>query len=108
MNTTVINIKTNPDVKSKAQAIAEELGLSLSSVINALLRQFVRTKAINLDLTREEIPSPYLKRMLKESVEDIKKGRVYSFNNSKDAVAFLRDKSEKKYEFKNKKSRLLK
>ncbi len=108
MNTTVINIKTNPDVKSKAQAIAEELGLSLSSVINALLRQFVRTKAINLDLTREEIPSPYLKKMLKESMEDIKKGRVYSFHNPKDAVAFLRDAGKKRYGTKYKKSRLLK
>ena len=68
MNTTVINIKTNPEVKSKAQAIAEELGLSLSAVINVLLKQFVRTKTINLDLNREEVPSPYLKKMLKESM----------------------------------------
>lgn len=99
MNTTVINIKTNPDVKLKAQAIAEELGLSLSAVINALLRQFVRTKAVNLDLNREEIPSPYLKRILKESMEDIKKGRVSpTFTNAKDAVAWLND-PKRKYEY---------
>ncbi len=97
MNTTVINIKTNPNVKSQAQAIAEELGLSLSAVINALLKQFVRTKAINLDLVREEVPSPYLKKMLKESMEDIKKGRVSpAFTNAKDAVAWLRNQTLKK------------
>ncbi len=96
MNTTVINIKTNPDVKSKAQAIAEELGLSLSAVINALLKQFVRTKAINLDLTREEIPSSYLKSVLKESMDNIKKGRVSpQFSNAKDAIAWLSDRKRK-------------
>lgn len=96
MNTTVINIKTDPDVKLKAQAIAEELGLSLSSVINALLKQFVRAKALNLDLTREEIPSPYLKKILKESMEEIKKGRVSpSFTNAKNAIAWLNDPKKK-------------
>lgn len=101
MNTTVINIKTSPIVKSKAQAIAEELGLSLSAVINALLKQFVRTKSINISL--KEDPSPYMIKALKESAEDIKKGRVYSFSNTKDALSFLHDNS-KKYGKKNNKS----
>lgn len=102
MNTTVINIKTDYAIKSKAQAIAEELGLSLSAVINVLLKQFVRTKSINVSL-REE-PSPWLVKALKESEEDIKKGRVYSFNNTKEGLNFLRDKSKKKYVAKLKKS----
>lgn len=102
MNTTVINIKTNPDVKSKAQAIAEELGLSLSAVINSLLRQFVRTKAINLAV--EEKPSPYLKKILKESMEDIKKGKVSpGFTNAKDAISWLNDpKREYVYQIRKK------
>ncbi|MBI4118716.1 MAG: type II toxin-antitoxin system RelB/DinJ family antitoxin, partial [Parcubacteria group bacterium] len=44
---TVINIKTDKDVKKNAQGVAEELGLSLSAVINAYLRQFVRNKEIH-------------------------------------------------------------
>lgn len=94
MNTTVINIKTSPVVKSKAQAIAEELGLSLSAVINALLKQFVRTKSINISL--KEDPSPYMIKALKESAEDIKKGRVSpSFTNAQDAISWLSDNKRK-------------
>ncbi|MDO8609052.1 MAG: type II toxin-antitoxin system RelB/DinJ family antitoxin [bacterium] len=97
MNTTVINIKTNAEVKSKAQAIAEELGLSLSAVINSLLKQFVRTKSLKIYLKEE--PSPYLIKALKESEEDIKKGRVSTvFTNSKDAIAWLSD-NKRKYEY---------
>jgi addiction module RelB/DinJ family antitoxin len=101
MNTTVINFKTSLVVKSKAQAIAEELGLSLSAVINALLKQFVRTKSINVSLKVE--PSPYMINALKESGDDIKKGRIYSFTNTNDALNFLHDNS-KKYGKKNNKS----
>lgn len=98
MNTTVINIKTNAMVKSKAQAIAEELGLSLSAVINALLKQFVRTKKLNVSV-RPEIPSPYLIKALKESEENVRQGRVSpSFTNVNDAVAWLED-PKKKYEY---------
>ena len=39
---TVINIKTDKKVKDEAKKIAEEMGLSLSAVINAQLKQLVR------------------------------------------------------------------
>lgn len=95
MNTAVINIKTDRVIKSKAQAIAEELGLSLSAVINALLKQFVRTKRLNVT-ARPEIPSPYLIKALKESEEDVKKGRVSpAFTNTKDMITWLNDPKKK-------------
>lgn len=88
MNTAVINIKTRPEVKLKAQAIAREIGVSLSSLINAYLRQFIRTKKIEFDLGEE--PSPYLIRMLKKSERDIKAGRVSpAFKTGEEAVAWL-------------------
>lgn len=46
MPKTVINIKSEREVKRNAQAIAEELGLSLSDVINASLRNFIRTREV--------------------------------------------------------------
>lgn len=58
-----INIKTNPDVKIQAQMIAKQMGLSLSGVINAMLRQFVRTKSLYLSLTQEE-PNLMLKEII--------------------------------------------
>lgn len=43
---TVINIKADKEVKKKAQEIARDLGLPLSTVINAYLRQFIRNKEV--------------------------------------------------------------
>lgn len=94
MNTAVINIKVEPNTKRNAQKIAEELGLSLSSVINGLLKQFVRTKAVTFSLPEE--PSEYMIKSLKEAEEDIKAGRVSpTFNNAKDAIAWLRNPKAK-------------
>lgn len=87
MNSAVINIKTNPIIKAKAQKVAEELGFSLSSLINGYLRHLVKTKAIHFNTSEE--PTQYLIDALRESEEDIKAGRVLSFENEKDAVNYF-------------------
>lgn len=103
MKTAVINIKTNTKVKKQAHELAKELGFSLSSVINAYLKQFIRTKSVDFSLVEE--PSEYMKRALERSEEDIKKGRVVTFKNSQDALSYLENiANEPKY----KKNRLLK
>jgi len=43
---TLINIKADQEVKIRAKKIAQELGLSLSAVINAYLKQFIRNKSV--------------------------------------------------------------
>jgi addiction module RelB/DinJ family antitoxin len=76
MTKTVINIKADKEVKKNAQKIAEELGLSLSAVINAYLRQFIRNKEIHLSV------APHMSAELEEYLgpieEDIKKKRNFS------------------------------
>jgi len=89
MNTTAITIKIDPQTKKEAQAIAEEFGLNLSSLVKSLLKNVIRTKRIEFDL---EEPSDYLIEMLKESEEDRKAGRVSpGFTNADDATAWLND-----------------
>ena len=44
---TVINIKTEKEIKENAQKIAKDLGLSLSDVINASLRNFIKTREVH-------------------------------------------------------------
>ena len=44
---TVVNLKVDRDVKIKAQKLAQDFGLSLSAILNAYLRQFVREEAIS-------------------------------------------------------------
>lgn len=95
MNTAVINIKVSPDLKAEAQSFAKELGFSLSALIQSYLKQVLRTRTVVLS-SREE-PSEFLIRALKESAEDIKKGRVSpTFDNAKDAIKWLNN-SGKKY-----------
>lgn len=45
MNTTML-VKTQKDLKIKAQKLAKELGLTLTDVINASLRQFIINQGI--------------------------------------------------------------
>lgn len=52
MDTTIL-IKTKKDIKVKAQELAKDLGLSLTDVINASLRQFV----INQGITISKLPT---------------------------------------------------
>ena len=95
-NTAIINIRTDVRIKNKAQAVTEKLGLSLSAVINAYLRQLIRTKSISFSLNEE--PTDYLLKTLINSKKDIKKGFVSpAFDNTKDADEWL-DNSKAKYE----------
>ncbi len=73
---TVINIKTKKEVKEGAQKIASDLGLSLSAVINAYLRQFIRNKAVYFSAVPHMTPE--LEDLLGKIEYDIKRGRNIS------------------------------
>jgi len=88
MKTAVINIRTKPDVKKMAQEVAEELGLSLGTIINAFLKQFIRTKTIFFTLN-DSTPTPFLLKQLQESEADRRAGRVHSFKSKKQALEFI-------------------
>lgn len=89
MNTVAVYIKTQPEIKLKAQKIAKDLGISLSSIMNAWLRQFVTTKKVTFR-AEEERPSKYLIESLKKSEEQLRKGETSpTFDNSKDAIKWL-------------------
>lgn len=88
MNTAVINIKTDKKVKTRAQKVAAELGFSLSSLINAYLRQLVKTKSVNFSLLNEE-PSELLIKAIKESERERESGDYYSFSDADEALEFV-------------------
>jgi len=87
MNTAVINLKVNPELKSQAQNLAEELGFSLSSLINACLKQIVRARTVSFSASEE--PTGYMLKALKQSKKDDKAGRMITFKNSKTVLAYL-------------------
>ncbi len=91
MNTAVINIKTNPTTKARAQELSKELGLSLSAVVNAFLHDFIKSK--KLSVSTGERPSKYLIALMKQAKKDDKEGRVSpAFKTGEEAVAWLHRK----------------
>lgn len=95
MNTAVVNVKVEHKTKKEAQEIAQEMGISLSGLINGLLKQVIRTREVTLSVKEE--PSEYLIQSLKEVEKEVKKGWVSpSFDNVEDAIAWL-DNPKRKY-----------
>ena len=91
MNTAVIITKTDPEVKKKAQKLAKELGVSLSSLLNAYLRQIIRTRTVTLS-ARDEEPNDYLIKTMKQAEKDRKTGKASPiFNTGAEAVKWLED-----------------
>ena len=84
----IINVKVDRVIKKKAQVVAKELGLSLSGVVNAYLRQFVRSGSLFVS-SRFEEPSAFLRAAIHEAEEDKKQKRQYSFSNAKEALDFV-------------------
>ena len=86
---TVIHIKTDAELKENAQRLASTLGLNLSDVINASLRNFIRTR----ELYFSDIPrvTPEFERLLGKIEEDIRHNRNLSprFKTAKEANDFL-------------------
>ncbi len=87
---TVIHIKANKEVKENAQKAAKDLGLTLSDVINAALRNFIRTREVIFS----DIPqmTPELEKRLEKVEEDIKAGKNFSpkFKNMDAAIDYLK------------------
>jgi len=89
---TVIHIRADKEVKKNAAQAAKELGLSLSDVINAALRNFIRTREVIFS----NIPqmTPELEKFLGEVDEDIKYKRnlVGPFYSAKEMDEYLDSK----------------
>ena len=86
---TVIHLRANREVKENARRVAQELGLSLSDVINASLRNFIRTREVYFSHTPRMTPE--LEKLLGRAEKDIRKNRNISprFKTAKDATAYL-------------------
>lgn len=73
---TLINIKTDREVKISAQKLAKELGLSLSAVVNAYLKQFVRSQAVDFSVAPQMTPK--LEKLLDQVEYDLARGKNIS------------------------------
>ena len=85
----IINIKTDKEVKTNVQKLAGELGISLSDVINASLRNFIRTREVRISSVPQMTPE--LERLVGRAREDFKNKRNISgpFSTAKAMDAHL-------------------
>lgn len=86
MSKTTINIKADKSIKEKAQKIAKDLGMPLSTIINAYLNQFVRTKEVHFSLANPNTEKR-IDRLSKEALQG--KNLSPSFGKAKDAIKYL-------------------
>lgn len=72
----IINIKTDPDTKRDLKELADELGLSVSALLNADIRRLIRERRLELDASLE--PTPYLENVIREVEKDRRTGKNIS------------------------------
>ena len=89
---TVLNVKTDKETKRKAQQIAKEIGLPLSTVVTGLLNEFIINKEIRFSVPYQM--SPKLERLLGRVEKDLKTGKNISpvFSDPEEAIRYLHSK----------------
>ncbi len=86
---TVLNVKTDKDIKDRAQSLAKHMGIPLSTVVNAYLKEFIDSGEIRL--TREPELKPEVAKRLAKHVKEAQQGKNLSpaFTRTEDAIAYL-------------------
>ena len=85
---TQVNLKIDEAIKQKAQQRANELGLSLSAVVNATLSQFARTG--ELELSAAPRMTPFLEDLVREARTEYEAGNTSGpFDNVDDLMKHL-------------------
>jgi len=87
---TVINIKADRDVKEKAVKTAKQIGLPLSTVINAFLKQFIAQQSVTFAVSLN--PTRWLQGILSEAEKDFREGKNIAgpFHSAEDMMRSLR------------------
>jgi len=89
MNTAILNIKTDPDTKQQLKAFAAQVGLPVSALMNAQIKQMLRDGRVEFSTTLK--PTPYLEAIIKEAETDYKAGRNIHgpFDTAEEMIADL-------------------
>lgn len=90
MTYAVVTTKIDPRTKKQAMETADELGMPLSVVIKAFLKQFIRTKSVSFSAD-DEVPNEYLRSVMKTAEQNLKEGKHSPiFRTGKQAVDYLK------------------
>lgn len=73
MSKTIINIKTDAKTKRELKQFAAELGMPMTAIINAQIKQMLRSRTVTL--TTDLQPTPYLEKIIEEAEADYSAGK---------------------------------
>ncbi len=89
MKTAVINFKTDEATKAKAQAVSRELGIPLSSLLNAYIHDLVNTGRFHFSTA--EPMTKHMEKLIEQSKLDIASGRTSGpFETAEEAITYLK------------------
>lgn len=88
MKTAIINFKTEPATKRKAQIVAQKIGIPLSSLLNAYLYELAATGSVHF--TVAEPMTEKMEQVIAQAEKDIAAGEVSGpFNTLEDMFDHL-------------------
>lgn len=80
-----IQIKVDPELKSSAAAVADEIGMNLTTLINVYLKRVVADRAIPFTLTA--LAEPNL--CTQQAIRDLRAGKAQHFDTAEEALQSL-------------------
>lgn len=90
MNNAIINVKVDTQTKEEAQKVAQEMGLSLSSVIKVKLREFIRDKSLHVEVP--EIPNEKTKEAIRLARKQRVEGKASPvFDTAEESLKYLEE-----------------
>ncbi len=81
---TILNVRTEVKIKKAAQRAAKEIGVSLSTVVNASLRAFIERPHLEL------VPNAKTRREIDDALKELEAGQVQVFNSVDEMFADMR------------------
>lgn len=88
---TAISFKVDKDVRDRARRVAKRMGVPLSNIVNAQLRDLADER--RYEFREPLVPNAKTAKILRQAMKEIKSGdmRNYSpvFENMEDAIAWL-------------------
>gem|GEM_PF-4310075 len=73
MNSSTINVKTDEETKRQFKEFAAEVGLPVSALLNALIKQTLRSRKVEFGVGL--LPTPYLEKAIAEAEDDYNSGQ---------------------------------
>lgn len=86
MNTTML-IKTDKVLKQKAQKLAKEMGLPLSTLVNNYFKSFIIERQVTFNAP---IPNKKTVRAIEQARKEFQTGKTPGPFNAKEAIAYLK------------------